>query len=175
MNTLYKERFPKATQQVKRVDLSYYGFGVNITSVQMEERLRNFIRDHEHAEKLVAEAGEEGGGVLPQDSIAIVRFVHHQVKTFHLLPEVSNIMFSNQVLEMARDCLTKSQERLVTSRYFSVAGHTGGSWSSFTSTLHSSLPWHLLVNKMEVASSLEQLVSKSPLAIGLQTDTENLP
>ena len=45
----------------------------------MEERLRNFIRDHEHAEKLVAEAGEEGGGVLPQDSIAIVRFVHHQV------------------------------------------------------------------------------------------------
>merc|ERR1719474_1408761 len=81
MNTLYKERFPKATQQ-------------------MEERLRNFIRDHEHAEKLVAEAGEEGGGVLPQDSIAIVRFVHHQV------------------LEMARDCLTKSQERLVTSRYF---------------------------------------------------------
>ena len=79
MNTLFKERFPKATQQVKRVDLSYYGFGVNITSVQMEERLRNFIRDHEHAEKLVAEAGEEGGGVLPQDSIAIVRFVHHQV------------------------------------------------------------------------------------------------
>ena len=118
MNTLYKERFPKATQQVKRVDLSYYGFGVNITSVQMEERLRNFIRDHEHAEKLVAEAGEEGGGVLPQDSIAIVRFVHHQVYLFHLLPEVSNIMFSNQVLEMARDCLTKSQERLVTSRYF---------------------------------------------------------
>ena len=27
-------------------------------------------------------------------------------------------MFSDQVLEMARDCLTKSQERLVTSRYF---------------------------------------------------------
>ena len=118
MNTLYKERFPKATQQVKRVDLSYYGFGVNITSVQMEERLRNFIRDHEHAEKLVAEAGEEGGGVLPQDSIAIVRFVHHQVYLFHILPDVSNVMFSDQVLEMARDCLTKSQERLVTSRYF---------------------------------------------------------
>ena len=118
MNTLYKERFPKATQQVKRVDLSYYGFGVNITSVQMEERLRNFIRDHEHAEKLVAEAGEEGGGVLPQDSIAIVRFVHHQVYLFHILPDVSNFMFSDQVLEMARDCLTKSQERLVTSRYF---------------------------------------------------------
>ena len=97
---------------------SYFGFGLNITSVQMEERLRNFIRDHEHAEKLVAEAGEEGGGVLPQDSIAIVRFVHHQVYLFHLLPDVSNFMFSDQVLEMARDCLTKSQERLVTSRYF---------------------------------------------------------
>ena len=82
----------------------------------MEERLRNFIRDHEHAEKLVAEAGEEGGGVLPQDSIAIVRFVHHQVTVFPHLPFKS--LFGFQVLEMARDCLTKSQERLVTSRYF---------------------------------------------------------
>ena len=54
----------------------------------MEERLRNFIRDHEHAEKLVAEAGEEGGGVLPQDSIAIVRFVHHQV-----YPCLSHLIF----------------------------------------------------------------------------------
>ena len=52
----------------------------------MEERLRNFIRDHEHAEKLVAEAGEEGGGVLPQDSIAIVRFVHHQVIFCKIIP-----------------------------------------------------------------------------------------
>jgi microtubule-associated serine/threonine kinase len=79
MNTLYKERFPKATQQ-------------------MEERLKNFILDHDHAEKLVEPSEEEPS--LPHDSIAIVRFVHHQV------------------LEMARDCLTKSQERLVTSRYF---------------------------------------------------------
>ena len=36
MNTLYKERFPKATQQVKQLDfcpqflISYYGFGLNI-------------------------------------------------------------------------------------------------------------------------------------------------
>ena len=84
----------------------------------MEERLRNFIRDHEHAEKLVAEAGEEGGGVLPQDSIAIVRFVHHQVIFCKIFPPVQCSMFQYQVLEMARDCLTKSQERLVTSRYF---------------------------------------------------------
>ena len=84
----------------------------------MEERLRNFIRDHEHAEKLVAEAGEEGGGVLPQDSIAIVRFVHHQVIFCKIFPPVRCSMFQYQVLEMARDCLTKSQERLVTSRYF---------------------------------------------------------
>ena len=77
MNTLYKERFPKATQQVKDLLISSHIYCC--LPLKMEERLRNFIRDHEHAEKLVAEAGEEGGGVLPQDSIAIVRFVHHQV------------------------------------------------------------------------------------------------
>ena len=36
---------------------------------------------------------------IDHDSVAIVRFVHHQL------------------LEMARDCLLKSEERLVTSRY----------------------------------------------------------
>ena len=35
---------------------------------------------------------------IDHDSVAIVRFVHHQL------------------LEMARDCLLKSEERLVTSR-----------------------------------------------------------
>ena len=79
MNTLYKERFPKATQQVKDPLILLKSLYLLSPSHKMEERLRNFIRDHEHAEKLVAEAGEEGGGVLPQDSIAIVRFVHHQV------------------------------------------------------------------------------------------------
>jgi len=81
MNTLYKERFPKATQQ-------------------MEERLANFIRDHDQPERLCGEGEEEQGELLSHDSVAIVRFVHHQV------------------VEMARDCLTKSQERIVTSRYF---------------------------------------------------------
>ncbi|XP_022915155.2 microtubule-associated serine/threonine-protein kinase 3 isoform X1 [Onthophagus taurus] len=70
MNVLYKERFPKATQQ-------------------MEERLGNFIEEH----KLVD--AEENCDFLP-----IVRFVHHQV------------------LEMARDCLNKSHNKLITSRYF---------------------------------------------------------
>ncbi|CAG0880561.1 unnamed protein product [Darwinula stevensoni] len=65
MNTLYQERFPKATQQ-------------------MEERLANFIETHEGAEF----------------SDGVIRFVHHQV------------------LEMARDCLMKSQEKLITSSYF---------------------------------------------------------
>jgi len=37
---------------------------------------------------------------ISADSIAIVRFVHHQI------------------LEMARDCLQKSEEKLITSRYF---------------------------------------------------------
>ncbi|GAB6022280.1 Microtubule-associated serine/threonine-protein kinase 2 [Chamberlinius hualienensis] len=67
-NTLYKERFPKATQQ-------------------MEERLRQYIEDHHNLDE-----GEQ--------SDAILRFVHHQV------------------VEIARDCLQKSQEKLITSRYF---------------------------------------------------------
>lgn len=72
MNTLYKERFPKATKQ-------------------MEERLKNFISNHE---SLSTETD------IAPDSVAIVRFVHHQV------------------LEMARDCLQKSEDKLITSRYF---------------------------------------------------------
>ena len=75
MNTLYKERFPKATQQ-------------------MEEKLAKFIAEHEKLDDL----GEPIS--LDHDNIAIVRFVHHQL------------------IEMARDCLTKSQEHLITSRYF---------------------------------------------------------
>jgi microtubule-associated serine/threonine kinase len=75
MNTLYKERFPKATQQ-------------------MEERLNNFITDTERL------YGPEDEMDIPPDSVAILRFVHHQVT------------------EMARDCLAKSEEKLVTSRYF---------------------------------------------------------
>ena len=71
MNTLYQERFPKATHQ-------------------MEEKLNKFIQDHEKLDDLE----------LDHDNIAIVRFVHHQL------------------VEMARDCVTKSQDRLVTSGYF---------------------------------------------------------
>ncbi|XP_055858037.1 microtubule-associated serine/threonine-protein kinase 3 isoform X2 [Episyrphus balteatus] len=70
MNTLYKERFPKATQQ-------------------MEERLKHFINENKSA-----------ACNSFRDSQPIVRFVHHQV------------------LEMARDCLHKSEAKLVTSRYF---------------------------------------------------------
>ena len=71
MNTLYKERFPKATKQ-------------------MEERLTNFIQNNQTMKAAEAAA----------DSIAIVRFGHHQI------------------IEMARDCLQKSQDKLITSRYF---------------------------------------------------------
>ena len=93
MNTLYKERFPKATQQ-------------------MEERLKNFILDHERfgihcceTDKIfhmfrLSEPSEDV--TIDHDSVAIVRFVHHQL------------------LEMARDCLLKSTERLVTSRYILI-------------------------------------------------------
>ncbi|XP_063220188.1 microtubule-associated serine/threonine-protein kinase 3 isoform X2 [Bacillus rossius redtenbacheri] len=75
MNTLYKERFPKATQE-------------------MEERLKTFINDNKMIES------KDCWNDLQKDSLPIVRFVHHQI------------------LEMARDCLCKSQEKLITSRYF---------------------------------------------------------
>ncbi|XP_066585062.1 microtubule-associated serine/threonine-protein kinase 3-like isoform X2 [Prorops nasuta] len=74
MNTLYKERFPKATQQ-------------------MEERLTNFINENK-------EIDENEIAHMTPDSLPILRFVHHQV------------------IEMARDCLQKSQEKLITRRYF---------------------------------------------------------
>ncbi|XP_063981056.1 microtubule-associated serine/threonine-protein kinase 3 isoform X2 [Diachasmimorpha longicaudata] len=75
MNTLYKERFPKATQH-------------------MEERLTNFINENKDIDEY------EILSHLVGDCLPIVRFVHHQI------------------IEMARDCLQKSQEKLITSRYF---------------------------------------------------------
>lgn len=80
MNTLYKERFPKATQQ-------------------MEERLQAFIDEYGRS------AGGDGmdAGMdadVPADAIAIVRFVQHQT------------------VELGRDCLQKSSQKLITSRYF---------------------------------------------------------
>ncbi|XP_049805773.1 microtubule-associated serine/threonine-protein kinase 3 isoform X3 [Schistocerca nitens] len=75
MNTLYKERFPKATKQ-------------------MEERLQSFIDENKSLDS------NEKFSILAKDCVPIVRFVHHQI------------------VEMARDCLQKSEEKLVTSRYF---------------------------------------------------------
>ncbi|XP_065338346.1 microtubule-associated serine/threonine-protein kinase 3 isoform X7 [Cloeon dipterum] len=103
MNTLYKERFPKATQQ-------------------MEERLGSFINENKSWE-----VGSEGlTEDIPSDSVPIVRFVHHQV------------------VELARDCLQKSEDRLITSRYF-----------------------------YEMSENLEKLLSetreKSPAAVGVLT------
>ncbi|KAJ1531101.1 hypothetical protein ONE63_005926 [Megalurothrips usitatus] len=72
MNTMYKERFPKATQQ-------------------MEERLKAFIN-----ETKVTESDCE----LHLKDLPILRFVLHQI------------------VEMARDCLQKSEEKLISSRYF---------------------------------------------------------
>ncbi|GAB1603534.1 hypothetical protein Ahia01_000634700, partial [Argonauta hians] len=65
MNNMYKERFPKATDQ-------------------MEERLDLFIELNR----------------APAESDAILSFLHHQI------------------LEIARDCLQKSREKLITSNYF---------------------------------------------------------
>lgn len=60
----------------------------------MEERLQSFINDNKSID------ARENYDNMPKDSIPIIRFVHHQV------------------IEMARDCLQKSKEKLVTSRYF---------------------------------------------------------
>lgn len=60
---------------------------------QMEERLNTFIEDNRTLEV-------QGSQDIAQDGVAIARFVHHQV------------------IEMAKDCLQKSQEKLITSRYF---------------------------------------------------------
>uniref|UniRef100_A0A6B0VFV5 non-specific serine/threonine protein kinase n=2 Tax=Ixodes ricinus TaxID=34613 RepID=A0A6B0VFV5_IXORI len=68
MNSVYKERFPKATKQ-------------------MEERLEQFGVEHR---ELDAEHASD----------AVARFAHHQI------------------IELARDCLEKSQDKLVTSQYF---------------------------------------------------------
>ncbi|XP_064477555.1 microtubule-associated serine/threonine-protein kinase 3-like isoform X3 [Ornithodoros turicata] len=68
MNNIYKERFPKATQQ-------------------MEERLERLVNDHRELDPQHA-------------SDAVARFAHHQI------------------IELARDCLDKSREKLVTSEYF---------------------------------------------------------
>lgn len=57
---------------------------------QMEERLGHFINENRCWESTTGTC----------DALPIVRFVHHQV------------------LEMARDCLHKSQAKLITSRYF---------------------------------------------------------
>ncbi|KAL7287339.1 hypothetical protein TKK_0018462 [Trichogramma kaykai] len=75
MNTMYKERFPKATQQ-------------------MEERLTSFINDNKDVDEY------DVVSQMAPDSLPILRFVHHQI------------------IEMARDCLHKSQEKLITTRYF---------------------------------------------------------
>ncbi|KAL3221145.1 hypothetical protein MRX96_029491 [Rhipicephalus microplus] len=68
MNSVYKERFPKATQQ-------------------MEERLEQFVS--QEAELDAQHACD-----------AVARFAHHQI------------------IELARDCLQKSHDKLVTSQYF---------------------------------------------------------
>lgn len=57
----------------------------------MEERLKTFIREN----SVLAEKGD-----FCHEHSPIVRFVHHQV------------------VEMARDCLKKSQDKLITRGYF---------------------------------------------------------
>jgi microtubule-associated serine/threonine kinase len=71
MNNLYKERFPKATQQ-------------------MEEKLSKFISDQLNVDDIECWAASD----------AVFRFAHHQV------------------IELAKDCLQKSQDKLITSHYF---------------------------------------------------------
>jgi len=60
----------------------------------MEEKLKNFIDENDTLESMGS------CEKLSPDAVAIARFVHHQV------------------IEMARDCYLKSQEKLISSRYF---------------------------------------------------------
>ena len=60
----------------------------------MEERLTNFINENKEIDEY------EVVTHMTPDSLPILRFVHHQV------------------IEMARDCLQKAQEKLITTRYF---------------------------------------------------------
>ena len=71
MNNLYKERFPKATQQ-------------------MEEKLSKFITEQINIDDIDC----------PIASDAVFRFAHHQV------------------IELAKDCLQKSKDKVITSHYF---------------------------------------------------------
>ena len=67
----------------------------------MEERLKAFVEENASVESSEATAGAEGSNEpIPADAIAIVRFVQHQV------------------IELGRDCLQKSEQGLITSRYF---------------------------------------------------------
>lgn len=59
----------------------------------MEEKLKCFIDDLSNLE-------DTHSSDLPPEAVAITRFVHHQVT------------------EMAKDCLNKSAEKRITSRYF---------------------------------------------------------
>ncbi|CAL1530340.1 unnamed protein product [Lymnaea stagnalis] len=68
MNSVYKERFPKAT-------------------IEMEDRLKTFIANNATLD-------------LAQESDAVLCFLHYQV------------------IELARDCLNKSAEKMVTKAYF---------------------------------------------------------
>lgn len=72
----------------------YIVFSLFKATQQMEERLTNFINKHKEIDEYEMVAH------MAQDSLPILRFVHHQI------------------IEMARDCLQKSQEKLITSRYF---------------------------------------------------------
>ncbi|XP_059151907.1 microtubule-associated serine/threonine-protein kinase 3-like isoform X3 [Physella acuta] len=68
MNSVYKERFPKAT-------------------IEMEDKLKTFISNNATLD-------------IAQESDAILCFLHYQV------------------LELARDCLNKSAEKMITKAYF---------------------------------------------------------
>lgn len=70
---------------------------------QMEDRLKAFVEENANVVQESSETtsgGEEASAPIPADAIAIVRFVQHQV------------------IELARDCLQKSEQGLITSRYF---------------------------------------------------------
>lgn len=106
MNMLYKERFPKVFGSYPMLCAKEKRYQSILPTTlqatrQMEERLKAFVEENASVESSEATAGAEGSNEpIPADAIAIVRFVQHQV------------------IELGRDCLQKSEQGLITSRYF---------------------------------------------------------
>lgn len=128
MNTMYKERFPKVI--ISPFELVTYAclnhlFNCIIihykATHQMEEKLKNFIDENETLECMGGcdQLSPDSIGKFPYFIIFDTLVRISVLTSFILSPFLAIARFvHHQVIEMARDCLLKSQEKLISSRYF---------------------------------------------------------